>query len=466
MSCVQPLREFISRRLAAAATEICAELEKTLIRYEDQIDRQRRLLELTWKPQLNLHTIELLQHYIRKDEVFGGCEQERISFVEQESVRIKVEQDDTCSSPEKEPLVVKEEVDPFVITPLETSPLGERDSNRTHLVCGIPPLDESQDHEASEHDGSEPTTTGERALTHDHHTVRGDSYGLDSSVISDDTLDNDTGKKSVTCDVCGKAFTQRYNMMTHRRIHTGERPYPCKICSKRFIKHDNLLVHMRIHTGEKPYSCEMCGRSFARSCHLTAHIRTHSGEKPYFCTTCGKRFAEKRTLSAHMRIHTGERSYSCKTCGKNFIENRNLTAHMKIHSGDKPYSCHSCGKCFSENRNLTAHMRTHTGERPYCCRICGKSFTQSGKLSIHIRNHAGEKPYSCHICGKCFSENRYLTCHIRTHTGERPYACKICGKSFTQSGKLTIHMKSHSGQPPPPSEDLQGVKDSTHSNAC
>ncbi|KAK5598370.1 hypothetical protein CRENBAI_013319 [Crenichthys baileyi] len=51
MCSVQPLREFIRERLTAAAEEIFSQVEKTIVQYEEEIDRQRRLLDLTWRPR-------------------------------------------------------------------------------------------------------------------------------------------------------------------------------------------------------------------------------------------------------------------------------------------------------------------------------------------------------------------------------------------------------------------------------
>lgn len=41
---VQVLREFISERLRAAAAEILGVFEQTVVRYEAELERQRRLL--------------------------------------------------------------------------------------------------------------------------------------------------------------------------------------------------------------------------------------------------------------------------------------------------------------------------------------------------------------------------------------------------------------------------------------
>ena len=50
------------------------------------------------------------------------------------------------------------------------------------------------------------------------------------------------GNKPVACDICGKAFNQKSNMTTHRRIHTGENPYECEIYKKSFSVNITLVI--------------------------------------------------------------------------------------------------------------------------------------------------------------------------------------------------------------------------------
>ncbi|XP_054870498.1 uncharacterized protein LOC129349841 isoform X2 [Amphiprion ocellaris] len=57
MSSVLYLRELISERLTAAAEEIFTEFEKIVVQYEEEIDRQRRLLDVSWKPDIKIRTI-------------------------------------------------------------------------------------------------------------------------------------------------------------------------------------------------------------------------------------------------------------------------------------------------------------------------------------------------------------------------------------------------------------------------
>ncbi|XP_039878374.1 protein Ycf2-like isoform X8 [Simochromis diagramma] len=116
MPSAQYLREFINERLTAAAEQIFLEFEKTIVQYEEEIDRQRRLLDITWKPQIKLHRTDVPQQQVcEEEEVLPEQQlwnQERSSSVEQEepeAPQIKEEQEELCSSQEGEQLGLKEE---------------------------------------------------------------------------------------------------------------------------------------------------------------------------------------------------------------------------------------------------------------------------------------------------------------------------------------------------------------------
>ena len=57
MSSVECLRDFVSERLTAAATEIFRVFKQTIAEYEEEIDRQRKLLDNVWKPEIEIHSI-------------------------------------------------------------------------------------------------------------------------------------------------------------------------------------------------------------------------------------------------------------------------------------------------------------------------------------------------------------------------------------------------------------------------
>jgi len=55
MSSVFCFRDFVTERLAAAAEEIQCVFAKAVLGYEEEIERQRRLLDAVLKPVIKLH---------------------------------------------------------------------------------------------------------------------------------------------------------------------------------------------------------------------------------------------------------------------------------------------------------------------------------------------------------------------------------------------------------------------------
>ncbi|XP_030606910.1 zinc finger and SCAN domain-containing protein 23-like [Archocentrus centrarchus] len=337
------------------------------IQYEEKIDCQHRLLDITWKPEINFHRTDLPQQHLCKEEVVPEQQlwnQEKIFSLDQEEPeppQIKEEHEEPCNSQEGEQLLLKEEIYTFTVPPMyEESDYSDSEPNREQLLSDSVLVAESQEGNKNADLGS--TRNAESAPKKRNHC--GNADGFPMSAIQ---CNSDTGNKCVPCDVCGKVFKKRYQMRIHHRIHTGEKPYLCKACGKGFSDPSSLQKHKAVHTGEKRYSCTTCGKGFTQSGSLLIHMRIHTGEKPYLCNTCGKRFSQNSGLWVHMKSHTGEKPYSCKTCGKSFSQSSRLSIHARIHTGEKPYSCKMCEKNFRSQYHLTVHMRNHSDKKPYLC---------------------------------------------------------------------------------------------------
>ncbi|KAM4746635.1 uncharacterized protein FYW61_021111 [Anableps anableps] len=387
MSLSQSLKDFIRERLVAVAEEIFTEFDKTIVQYEEELDRQRRLLEICWKPRIELHRIDLPQRYAwKEEEVFTDhqlCNQDKNSSLGQEEPeplrikeeleeteppQIKEEQHECCISLEKEQLELKQEFDIVIVNPVDEEAddrepnvsLMNPEPNWDHHLVQISSESENLKQERSHHEDSGSSRAGDEELKQKIkcQKIRGHSGNVDNPKVKRQKKTH-MNKNLCSCKICGKLFA-RSNLTKHVRTHTGEKPFSCMTCGKKFGQRYHLTVHMRTHTGERPFSCLTCGKSFTMRIALTRHVRTHTGEKPFSCVTCGKRFGQRTHLTVHMRTHTGERPFSCLTCGKSFTLQISLTRHMRSHTGEKPLLCMICGRSFSERGNLSRHMRTHT----------------------------------------------------------------------------------------------------------
>ncbi|XP_034468787.1 zinc finger protein 568-like isoform X3 [Hippoglossus hippoglossus] len=233
MSSVQCLRDFVHERLTAAAEEIFRVFEQTIVEYEEEIDRQRRLLDIVWKPEIKLHrTVSGLrppelpeQHVCKEEELL--TDQERNPSLDQEDPeppQIKEEQEELCTSQEGEQLVLKQENDTFMLTsPYEGSEHSEPEPiSEQQLLSHISPGAESQDQRGSEH--VDPGST------------RDEESQRNSSAPTQSHCNTHSGRRSSACDTCGKAFRSNSDLKRHMRIHTGEKSYSCKNCGKAFIR--------------------------------------------------------------------------------------------------------------------------------------------------------------------------------------------------------------------------------------
>ncbi|CAL1603176.1 unnamed protein product [Knipowitschia caucasica] len=85
-------------------------------------------------------------------------------------------------------------------------------------------------------------------------------------------------KKLHTCAQCGKSYAHKPSLFRHIHTHKGQKPFQCSVCDKRFTQKPHLNKHMRTHTGEKPYCCPFCAKTFTDKSSVTQHLRVHTGD--------------------------------------------------------------------------------------------------------------------------------------------------------------------------------------------
>ncbi|XP_029974780.1 zinc finger protein 34-like [Salarias fasciatus] len=343
MTSVQVLREFINQRLTAAAGEIFTVFQQTIVQYEEEIDRQRRLLEISYQPRIKLHRAEFPQHHDHSEEQPFKQETNDCGDQEEpESPQIKEEPEEPGLLQFKEK---QEEPEPPQIE--EHEELGtSREGEQFLLKFESETFSEASGEDQTDLSEPEELPDTQQILSQDskvHHMKKCHASDLTinselekTSIFYSDRVENfPVLKKQDECEKILFETTVRtkHNLCQKLKTVTDDKNKVCEICDKRFNQKNTLIVHMRTHTGEKPYSCKTCGKRFSDQSSFLRHIKIHTGEKSYICETCGKRFNDRSNWLRHMRIHTGEKPYSCETCGKNFNQRTSLSSHMRTHTG-------------------------------------------------------------------------------------------------------------------------------------
>ncbi|XP_016896619.1 zinc finger protein 471-like [Cynoglossus semilaevis] len=298
---METLREAVMQRLTAAAEEILGLFEKTMVEFEAEMIRQL-------KPDISARSPAL------------GLLPPRISGVSSAAPQ----QQEWCPSikEEEEEMWSNQEEDVTAVTVK-----NEEDEERP---------ESSQRHHQSRADDFVRASSSNSALVLQHHD--GSPTGTESGARTP------AGAKVFTCEICGKAFTQKLHLMQHMSCHAGDTLFCCGVCHKRFTLLYQLRKHERVcrsgdpvqlHIQElsegrakkKQVPCPVCGEVFGSNDSLRRHFRCHTGEKPFGCPICGRHFRDRGNMGKHMVLHTGEKRFGCDTCGQRFTWKVQLKKH-------------------------------------------------------------------------------------------------------------------------------------------
>ncbi|XP_023139581.2 zinc finger protein 37 homolog [Amphiprion ocellaris] len=329
MTSVQHFREFVNNRLTAAAEEIFAIFEKTIVEYEEEINRQRRLLDVVWKTQVLLERTELPQQHVSKETVPTAQQlssMERNSSLDQQNPdlpQVKEEQEELCSSQHGEQLVLKQETDICIGALTHEEELSQL----------------SQQHVSKEEEEEVVAEQEELCTSQD-----GEQLGLkqetDTFML---TLTHVEGNYSENQTLC---LNPKDSQMA-----AEEKSVPETNSDYQLLSYKSHLAESQDHRGGKrggSVSTENAETKPRKRHHKSNDVRNHTmlqnfcnsptGKKSFKCETCGKAFPFKSRLTVHLRIHTGEKSYSCNFCGKKFNARNALKVHEKFHTGGLPRS--------------------------------------------------------------------------------------------------------------------------------
>ncbi|XP_030267029.1 zinc finger protein OZF-like [Sparus aurata] len=396
MSKVQTLRVFMKQRLTAAAEEIFELFERTIAEYEEELCRQRKLLDAVTEPQVQLHRTDV-QKLLESKEEDPPEQQERSTSMDQEDPpelpHIKEEQEELWTRQEGEQLPGLEEADiKFTLSPVPVK--SEEDEEKPQSSQLHQRQTEQMETEADGEDcgGPEPDRTF-NSVSH-------------LQPVTDDE----------TSHCCEPETDHSSDWETRKhQVHSEEQGSSCSVCKKKIPSRSQVVKHMRTHKREKRFRCSVCGKIFSRRAHVTQHLVVHTSEKPFSCSLCGKKFTQKSSLYKHLKLHAQGKLYTCSICQSSVSSRGSLKRHMSVHSEEKQFSCSVCGKGFRAKRYVKSHMTVHTEDKHFCCSVCGKRFARKQDLNQHSKVHMGEKPFSCSVCRKGFARNAHLKRHSTVH---------------------------------------------------
>uniref|UniRef100_UPI0037E947B7 zinc finger and SCAN domain-containing protein 31-like isoform X2 n=1 Tax=Semicossyphus pulcher TaxID=241346 RepID=UPI0037E947B7 len=368
MSGFQDLKDLFRRRLLAAVIRDEAGQTSTS-GYEEELHRQRKLLDVILTPEIKLQRADVQQLLVIKKEL-PPEQQEWSPSLNQEDTKpphIKEEQEELWISQEGEQLQGLGEADtnkfPFTIVTVKSEDDEEKPQSSQLHQRQTEQMETGADGEDC--GGAEPARNSdpERHLQPETEVKTEDSSEPETEDSDDDwkdTREHQSGLNSVD--------------LKNKRPENNKKSHSCSECGETFKEKQLLTRHMRIHTGGKPFSCSECSKTFSRKGDLTTHMNIHLGDKSLSCSECGKKFKYKKLLTRHMLVHTEEKLFSCSKCGKRFKYKQGLTNHMRLHTVDYPWTCFECGKKFICKLSLTYHMLVHTREKSISCSECGNRF--------------------------------------------------------------------------------------------
>ncbi|XP_030606913.1 zinc finger protein 585A-like isoform X1 [Archocentrus centrarchus] len=467
MSTIQHLREFINERLTAAAEEIFKEFEKTIVQYEEVIDRQRSLLDIAWKPGIKLHRTDLPQHHVSMENVLIEQQlynQERSSSGEQAESR---------SSREGEQLVLRDKTDTFMVTAGEESDHSEPEPDTEQLpsqgpdtfmfiqsksleireimnnsvqyeedidcqrelldVTWKPGIKLHTDLPHHVHKEEEEEVLIEQQLWNQERSFSLDQEDPEHLQIKEELFSVLEGEQ-LSLKETDTFMIDSFEERDHSEPESDMEP---------LLSDSSIVAESPNQVTKKVDSNSNRNKNHNNAGDTPTSVRQSKSNEPVTCDVCGKAFPCESRMKVHYRTHTSGKSFSCKMCGEIFLSHRSLTIHVRNHTGKEPHLCTTCGKTFPYKHELLKHKTIHTGEKPYMCTKCRKMFSYRAALMKHLKIHKSVKPYHCKTCGKTFRLRNLLSKHMLSHTMKKPYRCKTCGKVFKSGYNLLHHMEGH-----------------------
>ncbi|KAM9365961.1 uncharacterized protein KZ484_012085 [Pholidichthys leucotaenia] len=384
------LRELVRERLAAAAEEIITEFEQVTNQYEEEIDHQRRRLNMRCCSQIKIHRIDFPQQpECKEEEVLTEQQlwnQERNSVLDQEELeapQVKEEQEELCISQEGEQLVVKLEADPFMGTLIsEEKQQSEAEPNSEQLLSHNSAGTEIQDEEGCWHVDSGSTKEEEEPKPKKRRLKTGSDRNSDDDSVTSETLcENETEaprlhdcKEEEDLTVQQLCNQERNSSLDQEEQDAAQvKEEEEELCSSQeeetFGLKQETDTFMVTPTDEDNDKSETEPNSEQLHSHNSADTESQDQRAGENVNPGSSKHEEPKSKK---RLHRNRSDH-------NSVDNSMSENWCDTDTGEKSVKCYDNDK---HCRNDSQKKKYHT-VKSHVCNTCGKRFSSKSKLSVH-----------------------------------------------------------------------------------